>query len=340
MTAPRKAPKAPCASARDALLRWSIDVCREYRDRGYLITLRQLYYQGVTRLAFASGQKSYDRLKEVLAEERLRGRFPLWALVDRTRVVRPGASTRNDADPARALLRAAAAARRSPETFLGRDRWFAQPDHVTVAYEKDALAGIFDAVCAEEGVASFSTRGDPSHAALYQWLRVAAAAHGVDNPAGWEDAAGSHHRGLARRSVILYLGDHDPTGIRIPRTAEATLRTFMGISGLSFPLEVRRVGITLEQARGMRLPPFPAKQSAGRDFDVYVEEFGTEEAWELDALPPETLEAIVRAEVRALFDGALHGRLLDGTEARRATMRAGMLRPDWHATATAFDLET
>lgn len=321
------------------LVKWSIEVCQEYRAKGYLITLRQLYYQGVSRKVFSSGQEHYDRLKEVLSRARLRGTFPLWALVDRTRYVRRGSCTRNDSDVQRAFLRSAKEARSAPERLLGRDKWFGQPTHVSVWFEKDALAGIFEGVCAEEGISCFSTRGDPSHAALYEWLSVAAAAHGVDNPEGWRDSAGSFHKGMATRSVVLYLGDHDPTGIRIPETAEETLRVFKGIAGLSFPIEFVRIGITLQQARDLDLPPFPAKQSAGKDFDEYVRRFDTEEAWELDALPPEMLEDLVRTHARRYFDTALFARLRDGTAARQLELRRRMRAPDWHATATAFDLE-
>lgn len=320
------------------LVEWSISICQEYREKGYLLTLRQLYYQGVARKRLPSGQKAYKRLMEVLSEARVNGSFPLWALVDRTRRVHPGDFTRNDSNVDRALQRASEEVRTAADRLLGRGKWLGQDVHLSVWFEKEALAGIFEGVCAEEGVTCFSIRGDPSHPALYEWLQHAAAVHGVGGAAkGWQDPWGQAHSGRAKRSVVLYFGDHDPTGIRIPRSAEATTRIFMRHMELTFPVEFQRVGIMLEQARALDLPPFPAKTSAGKDYDQYVEEFGTTDAWELDALSPETLEDLVRQECRKHFDGALYERLRAGTDARRAQMTARLRDPAWHRTATRIE---
>lgn len=320
------------------LVEWSIEVCQEYREKGYLLTLRQLYYQGVARKRLQSGQKPYKQLMGVLSDARLAGTFPLWALVDRTRRVHPGAFTRNDANVDRALDRAANEVQTAADRLLGRARWFAQDVHLSVWFEKEALAGIFEGVCDEEGVTCFSIRGDPSHPALYEWLQHAAAVHGAGDAAnGWHDSRNSFHKGLAKRSIVLYFGDHDPTGIRIPRSAEATTRTFMQHMGLNFPLEFQRIGITLDQAREMDLPPFPAKESAGKDYDNYVEEFDTTDAWELDALSPEVLEDLVRTECRKHFNTALYERLRAGTDERRAQMTARLRNPAWHRIATRIE---
>ena len=319
----------------DALQRFAIEVCQEYRAGGWAITLRQLYYQGVNRKVLPSSQKAYDALKTTLAKARMDGKFPLWAIVDRTRVVHPSAQTRNDCDVARALDRAADVVRELPDSLLHRDRWLGQPNHVSVLFEKEALAGIFEATCAPLGVGTFACHGDASHAGLYDWLQKAALAHGIDNPKGWRDDNGSFHKGMAKKSVVLYFGDHDPTGIRIPRTLEATLRRFMEITQTPFPLEFVRVGLTLEQARSMDLAPFWAKSSAGSDYDRYVEEFGTTDAWELDALAPPVLERLVKEAVGARFDDALYRRLQHEVDARREQMRVGMQSPEWHRKATA-----
>lgn len=319
------------------LIVWAAQTCMDYEKRGYLLTLRQLYYQGVAQGVISSGQKHYKHLDRVLAEERKKGKFPLNALVDRTRVVTPGQTTRNDANVKRALDRAVQAVQNLPEALLVRDRWLGQPVHVSIWFEKDALAEVFERPCHQLGVSTFSVRGDPSHAALYEWIQTAATAHGVENPDGWYAADQCFHKGAAKQSVVLYFGDHDPTGIRIPRSAEATTRLFMEHMGLDFPVEFRRIGITLEQARRLNLPPFPAKESAEADYARYVAEFDTTDAWELDALSPELLEQMVREEIEALFDSALHQRLTTGLEARRAEMRRIMQTAAWQQAATTFE---
>jgi hypothetical protein len=309
-------------------------ICQEYQAKGYALTLRQVYYQGVTRHFWPSHPQSYDAVKYVIPKARLAGKFPLDALVDRTRIVHPGRTTRCDTKIDRALCRAADAAVAAPDTFLHRDPWFGQQTHVSVWFEKEALAGIFEGVCGELHVSSFSCHGDPSHPALYQWLRQAAEAHGVDNPDGWQDKDGNNHKGMAKRSVVLYFGDLDPTGVRIPRTAETTVRRFAEITGLDIEMAFVRVGITMEMAQNLDLPPFPAKQSAGKDYDNYVEEYGTTDAWELDALAPEIIEDEVRRAVHPHFDVELHDRLQANMIGKRDAMRREMKLKAWHEAAT------
>lgn len=319
----------------------------EYRERGYLITLRQLYYQGVARGLVPSSQDTYDRLKTVLAKARLRGEFPLDAIVDRTRRVNLGKGTRCDTKVDRAMMRAIDETLLLPERLIHRDRWFGQRTFVSVWFEKEALAGIFQGVCQELGVTWFSCRGDPSHPSLFEWLTLAAQAHGIDNEDGWRGDRGhytgwekwrneNNHKGTAYNAVVLYFGDHDPTGMRIPRSAENTIRTFQGHAGLDFPIEFVRVGITLEQARLRNLPPFPAKMSS-MDYQKYVAEFGTEDAWELDALDPEELEQMVRDSVAGYFNKEQHARLQRDTERKREEMRRKMARSDWRIAATTWE---
>lgn len=324
----------PLPSAAD-MVAFAAEVCQEYERTGWNITLRQLYYQGVTRLFLPSGQKSYKALMSAVASARLAGKFPLHALSDRTRRVIPGRSTRCDTKVDRALGRAAEAVRQMPEQLLYRDRWFGQPNHVSVWFEKEALAEVFETATERLGVSCFSCRGEPSHPSLFEWITTAVEAHGVDNAAGYQDKAGSFRKGMAKRSVILYFGDHDPTGIRIPRTAERTVGIFMGHMGLDFPVEFRRVGITLDQALAMNLPPFPAKESS-QDYDKYVEEFDTTDAWELDALMPDVTIKLVEQAIGELFDKELYRKLQADIESRRDEMRTRLQSPTWHAEATRF----
>lgn len=320
---------------RDVLIQFAIDTCKEYRDEGYAITLRQLYYQGVSRKVLPSGQEAYDRLKEVLSEARLAGKFPLWAIVDRTRVIYQSDQTRADDNVDRAFERSTEAVRALPASLLVRARWLGQDHHVSVFFEKEALAGIFEGVCDPLGVGTFSCHGDSSHAGIYDWLRKAAHAHGIDNPKGWRDDADNFHKGTAKKSIILYFGDCDPTGMRIPKTIERTLRRFQQIAKTDFPVEFVRVGLSVEMARDLDLPPFWAKASAGKDYDDYVEAFGTTEAWELDAVPPKTLEALTRDAIATYFDKVRFQALQTGIEQRRALLRERMRTTEWHIQATA-----
>ena len=74
--------------------------------------------------------------------------------------------------------------------------------------EKDALIGIVESVARESDVTCFSCRGYPSVTAV-------------------RDAAKRfREQADKRRRVILYAGDHDPTGLDIPRNISEQMRMF------------------------------------------------------------------------------------------------------------------
>jgi hypothetical protein len=309
-------------------------ICLEYQKKGYDLTLRQVYYQGVGRGLLESSQKSYDGLCDSLSDARMSGEFPLNWLVDRTRFTTIGDTTRCDTKVERALVRAAEMTREAPERFLRRARWFGQETHVSVLFEKEALSGIFESVCNRLGVSWLACKGDLSHSAIYEWLKHAAEAQGVDNPDGWRDGADSNHKGMARRSVILYFGDHDPKGVQIPRTIENTMKVFQRHMGIDLNLEVRRIALNMDQIEARNLPPFPAKPTSA-DYAKYCAEFGVEDAWELDALAPDELVEMVEGAVKPYFDEALFYKLQRDVETKRAEMRRLMRSQNWITSATS-----
>lgn len=69
-----------------------IEVCnkiiREYTAAGYILTLRQLYYQCVSRDIIPNKQSEYKRLGSIVNDGRLAGLIDWNALEDRTRNVR------------------------------------------------------------------------------------------------------------------------------------------------------------------------------------------------------------------------------------------------------------
>lgn|SRR5262249_13410274 len=66
-------------------------------------------------------------------------------------------------------------------------------------------------------------------------------------------------------------------------------------------VEVRHLGLTLDQVRCYQPPPNTAKEAA-KLYAGYVARFGTDECWELDALPPAVIADLVRREVESLID--------------------------------------
>jgi hypothetical protein len=83
-------------------------------------------------------------------------------------------------------------------------------------------------------------------------------------------------------------------------------------------------------------PPFHAKLSSSR-YKGYIEEQGTENAWELDALRPDVLRELIEEAVEAHYDNdvkAENDRLVDR---RRAQMKEVITTEGWAESAVSGD---
>jgi len=94
-----------------------------------------------------------------------------------------------------------------------------------------------------------------------------------------------------QKIIVLHLGDHDPSGIDMSRDIEDRLRLF----SRNAPIEVRRIALTMEQIEDQQPPPNPAKVTDSR-YEGYAAEYGNE-SWELDALEPQFLSALILEEI-------------------------------------------
>lgn len=275
-------------------------ILEEYEQQGYDLTLRQLFYQHVARGLIPNTERSYKRLGSIVNDARLAGRIDWDHIVDRTRNVR---SQTHWGSPAEIIDATA----RSFKVSL----WEQQDDYVEVWIEKDALIGVITRVCTELDVPYFSCRGYTSQSEMW------AAAQRLLEPIK-----------EGKNVTVLHLGDHDPSGIDMTRDIEARLRLFilsdyarweferdgldinkasdLNIQGsmrtASNRLEIRRIALTMDQIEQYDPPPNPAKLSDSRA-EGYVQLYGYE-SWELDALPPDVLSALVREHVEGLIGEA------------------------------------
>lgn len=243
-------------------------IIAEYEAQGFVLTLRQLYYQFVARALIPNTVQSYKRLGQVINDARLAGHVDWDAKEDRTRNVRRVAQWDSPDDIV------AACARQFRVT-----RWADQPCHVEVWIEKDALVGVIEPVCNEHLVSFFACRGYTSQSE--QWR------------AGKRFA---RHAGDGKRVIILHLGDHDSSGIDMTRDTIDRLDMFAG----SDAVEVRRLALNIEQVRKYRPPPNPAKETDSR-CNGYKAKFG-DKSWELDALDPRVIAGLIRDQLDELID--------------------------------------
>lgn len=243
----------------------------EYAAQGFLLTLRQLYYQFVARDLIRNNLQEYKRLGDVVNDGRLAGLIDWEAIVDRTRNLK---SLAHWDDPAEIVDACAKQFR--------VDKWADQPHRVEVWIEKDALVGVIEGICEELDVPFFSCRGYTSQSEMWAAARRLAA---------------YRKNGHRQVPIILHFGDHDPSGKDMTRDIEDRLQLFMG------GMEVRRLALNTDQIEQYNPPPNPAKVTDSRAA-AYIAEFGTE-SWELDALEPAVIAALIRDTVMGIRDADL-----------------------------------
>jgi hypothetical protein len=237
-----------------------------YLAQGYKLTLRQLYYQFVARDLIPNTQKDYKRLGSIINDGRLAGLIDWEAIEDRTRNLESLAHWSSPSD----IMGAVAMQYRT-------DRWENQPHRVEVWIEKEALAGVFERICQELDVPYLSCRGYTSQSEMW-----AASQRLIE----YEEAG--------QEVVILHFGDHDPSGIDMTRDIRDRLALF------GCGADVRRLALNMDQVHAYDPPPNPAKLTDSR-IASYIRAHGRQ-SWELDALEPQVMAALVRDAITELID--------------------------------------
>lgn len=280
----------PRTDATRALLRDSLAVLREYAQLGYAITLRQLYYQLVSRDLLPNTMKSYKRLISLMTNAREGGWVDWNAIVDRGRnPVKPA-----DWSGAREILTGAAHQFRL-------NRWEGQNFYVEVWCEKDALSSVIEPVTARYHIRFMANRGYSSATAMYDGAkRMLAAA----NRGQWP--------------VVIYLGDHDPSGIDMTRDVQERLE-LMTPEMAPVSVDVIRLALNYDQVEQYRPPANPAKLTDSRIVE-YLRQYGRE-SWELDALDPQTLDQLIATQIEQFLDREQYERMIEREEEVKEQIR-------------------
>lgn len=262
------------------LVRKANEIIAEYQEQGFTLTLRQLYYQFVARDFIPNTLKSYGRLGSIINDARLAGLIDWNAIEDRTRNVR---ALPHWTDPTDIV--------NSCASQFNLDLWATQDYRVEVWIEKDALVGVIERVCTDWDVQYFSCRGYVSQSEMW-----AAAMRAVTRAAGKVDGKEARRQD----TIVLHLGDHDPSGIDMSRDIEDRINLFCGHHGYHNTFQMRRLALNMDQVEQYTPPPNPAKITDSR-FAKYQEEHG-DESWELDALEPRVLDTLIRSEIESIVN--------------------------------------
>lgn len=243
-------------------------IIAEYSAQGYDLTLRQLYYQFVSRDLISNQQREYTRLSKVISDARLAGLIDWSAIVDRTRRL----NTLSHFDSVADVLKAAKYSYRI-------DKWERQDHYIQVWIEKDALTGVISGICNEWDIPYIAVRGYNSQSTMHSMAMMLQGA--VSD---------------GKRAVILHLGDHDLSGIDMTRDNQDRLDMFVHSSFA----DVKRLALNYDQVERYNPPPNPIKMTDSRA-GMYVLDYGYD-SWELDALEPNIISRLIEDEIKAMVD--------------------------------------
>jgi hypothetical protein len=239
-----------------------LEVAIEVLSENHPMTVRQIYYQLVSRQDIENNRSAYQAVSNLLVDARKDGAIPWDWIEDRLRRPRTVSMWEGLPDFAETVKRA-----------YRRDVWAAQPAYVECWLEKDALSGIFEDVLRRYGVT----------------LNVG---RGYD---GWDSIHNAALRYAAHDDVsVIYFGDLDPSGEDMVRSLRERIQ-FFGCNP-----EIVKCALTKEDVERYSLPPDLTKVTDTRRA-AFVEKHG-DISVELDALPLDVLRRRIVAEVEGRMD--------------------------------------
>lgn len=262
-----------------------IDTARAILAEHRPMTVRQVYYQLVSRQVIDNTRAQYQAVSNALVDARKDGTIPWEWIEDRLRRPRTVGMWDGLADFAETAKRA-----------YRRDVWATQPGYVEVWLEKDALSGVFERVLNGYGVT----------------LNVG---RGYD---GWDSIRNASERYLSYGDVtVLYFGDFDPSGEDMARSLRERLGFFDCLP------EIPKCALTMADVTRYNLPPDFTKATDSRQA-AFVEKWG-DVSVELDALPVDVLRTRLIEEVEQRMDLQALAELKDeeAEERRRLAMLLG-----------------
>jgi len=266
-------------------------ILEEYKRQHLTMTLRQLYYQFVSRdllpekwidpkTGSKNNIKSYNNIGSILNDARLAGMIDWELMKDATRQ----AVQWQTWDSPHQRIRAAA-------LVYNIDKWSNQEQLPEVWVEKDSLAAVVRRACMPLEVAYFSCRGYTSQTAMWEaGQRLIATIQSGQIP------------------VIIHLGD-----------IEDRLRMFINESEDGDLLEFRRIALNMDQIKLYNPPSDPAKITDSRSPE-YIEKYGTS-SWELDALDPTVMVQLITDEIMPIRDEDLYQERCDQEEEETAELQ-------------------
>ena len=220
---------------------------------------------------YRNDRPSYAALCDLLVRARLLGIIPWDAISDDTRPVETWRIFQNIQPYVTEELK------QFCNTYW-RDLMQSQPDHIEIVGEKNTLKGTI-------------------HRTSYQFTIPYTLGRGYCSLDPRYEMAERYRNSGKQKLIVLMLGDFDPEGEDICHSFARSMRDDFGIANI----EALKVGLTAPQTKKYRLPKkMTAKESSARR-EKFVEKHG-ENVWEIEALPPATLQEILTDAIESVID--------------------------------------
>ncbi len=203
------------------------EILEQFDKDGFILTLRQLYYQLVSINYIENKKTQYSNLSYLVAKARMAGLIDWKFIEDRIRRPLRDYSVDNISQAIEDTI----------QQYNLRKMNF-QPNYLEVWCEKDALSQILSKITNKYGIFLLINRGYTSASAMYK------AAIRIPN-----------------NSTILYCGDHDASGLDMVRDIRNRFEDF------NKQISIVNFALTIGQVRKYKLPQNFAKTTDPRSKD-------------------------------------------------------------------------
>ena len=236
------------------------------------LTLRQTFYRLVANYGLVNKRGSYNTLSKQLVKARKQEDIPIDSIIDRSRNIIPSGDD-DDGKPEDYFKRIKGWLHNDCAKQYSLSMWKPQDHRIEVWVEKDALSEVIGQITKRFNVLTAPSRGYSSFSYI------------LDATKRFPD----------KENVVLLFTDHDPSGIDMERDLQKRLD-----EDSSFPITVKRLGLTYDQVQKYDLSPNRTKKTDTRS-KSYEKLYGND-CWELDALPPDVLQKLVEDNIRKYID--------------------------------------
>jgi len=257
-----------------ALLKSISNTIKSYGELNLKLTNREIYYQLVKENAIPNVIEVYKRMCVFLTNARYGGYLNWDAIEDRSR----NAEKHSEWGSVKDLISSAVYSYRLP-------RWKDQEYYIEMYCEKEAGEGKLKPVADKYHIHFGANKGYSSASMMYQMgQRI-------------KEQLQNH-----KKVIILYFGDHDPSGLDMIRDIRDRITEFVqnDVNLEEHHFEVVPVALSKKQIIQYKCPPNPAKITDPRA-KWYIKEHG-KVSWELDALAPDVLIKLAEKSILDYID--------------------------------------